>query len=240
MGHLAKNPFEGAGVKIPKAEKRKKPVPAEATVTAFFDWVRTRYPQWVALHALLRLKAVSASRTADLCQLKTDQLRAGRLAFTADIVKTKEERSLPLPPDLFETLRGVAGPVWLWEGDFYAGIRLYRPSKNVLPKSFNWKTVYFVVNNVFREFSEAHPDHPPLTPHAFRRRAITLTVQATGSVDAAAAAIGVHAQTARAHYLDATRAFDTDATLLRAMAALDAPAGGSHALDAPKFDDLPT
>ena len=222
--YLSSNPF--TGVKAPKGEKRRKAVPTEATVQTFFTWVKARYPEWTALHALLRLKAVSASRTADLCQLKTDQLKNGRLTFTADIVKTAEERSLPLPADLYATLKVVAGPVWLWEGQFFEGQKQFRPSKNKPVKAFTWKGVKWTVENLFREFAERHPDVPPLTPHALRRRAITLTVQATGSVDAAASAIGVNAQTARAHYLDTTRAFDTDATLLKTMEALDGVSGG--------------
>jgi hypothetical protein len=77
--------------------------------------------------------------------------------------------------------------------------------------------VYVVVNNIFREFNEANPDQPRFTPHALRRRAITATVKATGSVDAAATAIGVHPQTARSHYLDAQQAFDT-ADIMRKVA----------------------
>lgn len=218
LGYANRNPWHGH--KAPKAEHTRKPVPTEDDTNHFFAWVHARYPHWHALHALLELKAISASRTADVCQLKTVQLKGGRLTFTADIVKTKEGRSLPLPEDLFATLTQVAGTVYLWEGAFWQGIKDYRKQSNGLPAQFAWKTAYTVVCNIFKEYSEAHPDRPRFTAHGLRRRAITLTVQATGSVDAAATAIGVHPQTARTHYLDAQRAFDTDETMKRVAEAL--------------------
>lgn len=49
-----------------------------------------------------------------------------------------------------------------------------------------------------------------MTPHSFRRRAITLIATATQSIDATAQAIGVSPATARRYYLDAQRAFNTD------------------------------
>ena len=217
LGHVATNPWHG--VKAPKGERTRKPVPTEGDTTEFFDWVHARYPGWAALHALLELKCVSACRTADVCQLRTAQLRGGKLTFGADQTKTKESRSLPLPPGLFAALSGVAGPVHLWE-NLFRQIPAYRKASNGYPDAFSWRTVYYVVNNLFREYSDAHPGRPRFTPHALRRRAITLTVAATGSVDAAASAIGVHPQTARSYYLDAKRAFDTDDVMRKVAEAL--------------------
>lgn len=218
LGYTSRNPWHG--VRVPKAEKHRKPVPSEDETTEFFAWVRSRYPEWRSLHALLELKAVSACRTADVCQLRADQLGDGRLTFGAGQSKTKVARSLPLPAALFATLKAVAGPGHLWEGEFWEGIKRFRKQSNGLPPSFTWRTVYAVVNNLFREFNDSRPDRPRFTPHGLRRRAITVTVAATGSVDAAAVAIGVHAQTARAHYLDAERAFQTDEVMAKVAEAL--------------------
>ncbi|MCE9560575.1 MAG: hypothetical protein K8U57_00840 [Planctomycetes bacterium] len=217
LGYLSKNLWRG--VKAPKAEHTRKPVPTEEETTAFFSWVHSRYPQWKSLHALLELKAISASRTADVCQIKTEQLRGGHLTFAAATTKTKVARSLPLPDELSRTLTAVAGKEHLWE-KLFSEIPKYRKSSNGYPDSFSWKTVYFVVNNLFREFNEAHPDKPHFNAHGLRRRAITATVAATGSVDAAASAIGVHPQTARAHYLDAQKAFQTDEVMKKVAEAL--------------------
>ncbi|OWK46588.1 hypothetical protein FRUB_00287 [Fimbriiglobus ruber] len=50
LGHMAKNPWHG--IKAPKAEKTKKPVPTEDETTTLFTWVHSRYPEWKSLHAL--------------------------------------------------------------------------------------------------------------------------------------------------------------------------------------------
>lgn len=222
-GHLldlslvAENPWKA--VRKPQVEKKRKPVPAEADIDGFFGWVRRRYPSWERLHALLALKAVSGCRTLDLCQLRSDQLRDGRMVWEPGQTKNKEGRAVLLQDDLYQTLRRLAGPVHLWEG-FVDDLRRFRPSTNRPVTAFKPATVRWVVNNIFREFAEAHPDRPRLSPHALRRRAVTLTAMATQSVDAAAGAIGIDAQTARSYYLDAQRAFDADEVFRRAAAVL--------------------
>lgn len=207
LGYISRNLFHG--VKVPKADKTPKYVPTEDDVSEFFGWLHTRYPEWRSLHALVTLKAVTASRTADVCKLKTTNLTADGVTFTPDIVKTKEARSVPLPSELLATLKAVAGPVHLWEGEFWEGLKKFRKQSNGLPESFQWHTVYVVVNNIFREFSDQHPDRPRFNPHALRRRAITVAVMETGSIDQGAKIAGVHQQTASNHYLDHKRAFDT-------------------------------
>ncbi|MBA4068012.1 MAG: hypothetical protein C0501_30770 [Isosphaera sp.] len=212
LGRLAKNLWKG--VRAPKGERARKPAPTADDVRVFFEWARARYPDWASLHALLELKLVSGCRTADVCRLRTGQLSGGSLTFSPDVVKTKEARSLPLPARLAAALRAVAGPVHLWEG-LFADIPKYRKASNGYPPAFSWRTVYHVVNNLFREYREAHPDRPGLSPHGLRRRAVTAAVRELGSADAAALALGLHAQTARAHYLDASQAFETDAAMRR-------------------------
>ena len=73
------------------------------------------------------------------------------------------------------------------------------------------------MNNIFREYCEKHPDKANLTPHSMRRRAITITVTATQSVDATESAIGLNPATARRYYLDNQRAFNTDEYLPQAV-----------------------
>ncbi len=219
LGHLPRNPWHDAP--RVKVKKVKKDAPTEEQFNHFYQWLKSRYPQWHALHALVETKAVTGCRTADLCQLATCQLQRGGLTFTADTTKTGEARTRPLPPDLYGTLRQVAGPTFVWEGAFWQGIRQFRKQSNGLPPAFRWQTVYQVVNNLFAEYSTAHPDRPKLTPHALRRRAITLAVVGLGgNVDAAANVIGVSPQTARAAYLDTVQAFNADADMRRVMEAL--------------------
>lgn len=219
LGYMGSNPWKG--IKAPKGERTRKPVPTEDEARRFFAYVTERFPGWVALQALLNLKAISACRTADVCQIKTADISPeGVLTFRAGITKTKEARTLPLPEDLVKTLKSVAGPVWLWEG-LFRELPKYRKQSNGLPEGFDWRTVYRVITNIFREYNEGpNAGKPKFNAHGLRRRAITLTVQATGSVDAAAQAIGVNPATARAHYLDASRAFDSAAVMRKVAGAL--------------------
>lgn len=207
LGYVREHPWKS--VRKPQTDKVRKAVPTEDEIATFFAWVHTRYPRWERLHALLELKALTGCRSLDLCQLRSDQLRDGRVVWTADQTKQREGRAVLLPDDLFATIRRLAGPVYLWEG-VLTDLREFRPSKNRMPVRFDPKTVFWVMNNIFREFAEAHPDKRHLTPHALRRRAITLTVTATQSVDATAQAIGLNPATARRYYLDSQRAFNTD------------------------------
>jgi integrase len=211
------NPWKD--VRPPKTDKKRKPVPEEADIESFFAWVRKRYPKWERLHAILELKAMSGCRTLDIVQLRSEQLRAGRVVWTPNQTKQREGRAVLVPDELFGRLVRIAGPVYLWEG-FLEDLKEYRPSKNRPPEKFDPMTVYWVLGNIFREYSDAHPGRRRLTPHALRRRAITLVTVTTQSVDATAAAIGINPATARAYYLDAQRAFNTDEVFKNTAGAL--------------------
>jgi integrase len=233
LGHAKENPWKS--LRKPQLEKKRKPTPNEEDVTAFFAWVHSRYPNWTRLHALLELKAVSGCRTFDLCQLRSNQLKNGRITWAAHQTKTKEDRSVLLPNDLFDTLKSGAGKTFLWE-EWPTDLARFRPSRNKYSPEFQPRTVYFVVNNLFREYAEEHPDRPRLTPHSLRRRAITLTVLATQNVDQTAQAIGINPMTARAYYLDAKRAIDTD-DVFRKVADLLRPNTSTD--PTPSTDDSP-
>ena len=95
----------------------------------------------------------------------------------------------------------------------FSGIPTHRPGPNPIPPAFTAKTVYWVVNNICREYSEAFPERPRFKPHGLRRKAITTLAMLTGNVDLTAQALGLNPSTARAHYLDAKAAFDGDAAM---------------------------
>lgn len=207
LAHVQGNPW--TGVEVPKGEKKLPYVPTAEEMQKFFAYIHTRYPHWERLHALLHLKLHSASRTADISQLKTAQIANQRFVFEAKQTKTKTERVVPLPKDLFDTLRRIAGKEWLWDG-WNDDLRKFRPGRNPIPETFQAETVQCVLENIFREYSDSHPDIPRLSPHDFRRRAITSMVEITGSVDAAAELLGVTVQTIRNNYLDPKQAFETN------------------------------
>jgi hypothetical protein len=212
LGYVRANPWEE--VAPPPLVRKTPDVPADDTVAAFFAYLAERFPKWPTLRLFCELKALSACRTFDLCQLRSDQVRGGRLVFDADQVKGRAGRSLPLPADLSAALEAVKGKAYLWER-FPAEAAAHRKARGrgagAHAGGFDPRSLAHTIGNVFREFNRSRPGRPRLLPHGLRRRAITLATLATQSVDAAAQAIGVNPATARAHYLDARRAFDSDA-----------------------------
>lgn len=221
LGYVKDNPWQN--ISKPEVERKRKPVPTEDQVNHFFGWIGTRYPGWTLLRLFLELKALSGCRTLDICQLLTSQLRDGRIVWEPHQTKHKQGRAVLLPKDLYRSLQRCAGPVHLWERFVDDALR-YRPARRP-PARFSPETIYHSVSNIFREYNEAHPNRPRLSPHALRRRAITLTAMATGSVDQTAQAIGIDPQTARTYYLDAQRAFDADEVFRKVAGLLRPPAG---------------
>ncbi len=230
LGYVSTNPWKA--VRKPNTDKVRKHVPTEDETGAFMAWVLARYPAWERLHALLNLKAVSGCRSTDLCGLRTDQLRDGRVVWTADQTKQREGRSVLVPAELFAALKRVAGPIHLWE-HWPEDLKKFRSSRNQAGKAFSARTVFWSMGNIFRASAEAHPNRPWLTPHALRRRAITLTVSLTQSVDATTQAIGLNPATARKYYLDSQRAFDTDEVFRRVAGTLLPKAVPSSSVPSP-------
>ncbi|MBP3954933.1 hypothetical protein J8F10_06515 [Gemmata sp. G18] len=207
LGYAKENPWKA--VRKPQVDKVRKAVPTEDTMTQFFAWVKGRYPDWHALHAFLDLKSLAGCRLKDICVLDSNQVKAGRVVWTAAQVKQREGRSVLLPDDLSQTLTRVAGAVYLWQG-IIDGLGTFRRSKRHKAYASPKKTVYEVISNIFREYSNEHPEQPRLNTHALRRRAITLVVAATQNIDQTSQAIGITSACARGYYLDAQKAFQTD------------------------------
>jgi hypothetical protein len=94
------------------------------------------------------------------------------------------------------------------------------PSRTRNRDTFDPQTLYWAVSNIFREYNTAHPG-ARVKPHNLRKRASTLTTVAAKSVDETARAVGIDPQTVRRYYLDAERAFDSDAPLTKMAHVLD-------------------
>jgi integrase len=222
LGYVATNPF--AAVAYPEVEQKVVVIPAEDSVGKLLNWMNARYPDWELLHLFTKVKMLTGCRLLDLCSAESSQLKNGILTFTPSTTKTKKLRSVPLPADLAARLEAIKGKKYLWE-QFAEDAKTYRPGKRCPPTGvFSIRTWYWAVSNIFREYNEQHPTAKVRT-HDLRKRAITLTTLATGSVDATAQAIGLDAQTARRYYVDAQRAFDGHAVMQK-MAGVLLPNSG--------------
>ncbi len=170
------------------------------------------------MSVFLRVKSLAGCRTLDLCSVEAKQFKMGTLTITHDQDKTARERQIPLPTGLANRLETIRGKVFLWER--YTPETQERDSRATA--EFRPELLAMAVRRLFVQYAEKFPDRTHLRPHDLRRRAITLTVKATGSIDAAAAALGVRADTASRHYLDSAKAFDS-AELMRKMAGVLLP-----------------
>ena len=234
-GFASVNPWDdSSSLNLPKPQRKPPVAPTDDDVKELLEYLSARYPDWPDPVLWVQVKELAGCRTLDLCSLRSDQLKDGRLTFDASQTKTHTARSVPLPADLFGALRAIAGPVYLWEQFVPNARRVRSPrGKSVLRSrdDFSPVAVDNVMSNLFKEFN-THPNRkgrPRLTPHGLRRKAITTAVVLSGgSADAAAAAIGLHPLTARAHYLDLKQAFDADA-LFAKMADVYAKRGDREA-----------
>lgn len=161
------NPW--ASVRKAETDETQTESPAEEHVVEFFAWAKARYPEWERLHTLLELKALSACRTSDICKLRSDQLKVGHVVWTPDIIKKRKGRVVLVPDDLFARLKRLAGPIFLWEG-IVEDLAKWRPSKNRPVTEFTPKSLFYVVNNIFKEWGKTHLDKKLVTPHSLRRR----------------------------------------------------------------------
>jgi integrase len=205
-GYVTDNPWRD--VPYPNTPRGKRVrVPDEETVKEFFVWLEKKHPGWALPRLFVEAKMLAGCRTLDLCKAKTADLGADTLTLAAEATKTREARTVPLPKELLDELRRVAGPVWLWERSVEES-KQYRPNprtQNVTeydPSSWRW-----TMQNVFKEFNRGRPEKARLRLHDLRARAITLVAAYTQSVDATAAAMGLDTQTAW-HYVDAGRVFN--------------------------------
>lgn len=106
------NPF--ADVESPRYDKAPARYIAEDEEQALFKWLTERW-QWRLPLLFLEIKAAIGCRIGELSSALSLNLREGRLYFPADATKGREERACLLPPALFDELRAIAGPTYVFE-----------------------------------------------------------------------------------------------------------------------------
>lgn len=203
--YVAANPW--LQVTRPTVPKRPPVIPTERDVSDFYAWLEKKYPGWKLARLFVEVKALSGCRLRDLCEVRSSQLdtETNTLTILASQNKTHCERCMPLPPDVVLSLWAISGKTYLWE-QYLADSRTRRPgSKNMSIGEFDPGLMYNAMKSIFRAFKATGGK---LKSHGLRKRAITLTVLSTQSVDQTAAAIGIDPATARKYYLDANLAFD--------------------------------
>jgi integrase len=204
MKYATTNPFD----KVPRPTLDPKPptAPTEDDFANLFTWVDGL--KWELMSVFVRVKSLAGCRTSDLCQLRSYQFdaKSRTLTILATQDKTNKSRTIPLPESLAKRLDAIRGKTYLWEA-YTSSIREHTNDPRAATE-FTPQRLAMAVRRLFVKYAKAFPERP-IMPHDLRRRAITQTVKACGSVDMAGDMLGVTAATARKHYLDSKQAFDT-------------------------------
>lgn len=196
------NPWDA--VELPKLDALPIRTLTADQVTAFFDWLRNRWHGWELPTLFFETKAVTGCRMGDLCGVRSKDLRDGKLYFTAETTKGRRQRVAVLPADLYQSLKKLAGRIYLWESyPTRLGEYLKRrgvPTHRIVPKFDPQRLAWWAKDEV-DDFNREHPESPRMKSHDFRKRAVTEAHRAGLDVDTAAAAVGMSPATARAYYL---------------------------------------
>ena len=238
MGVVASNPW--ADVPYPETTSKPVSIPTEDHFKFFTGWLDERYPNWSLPSLFVRVKALAGCRTADLCQVTSDNVKDGTLTITANADKTHRQRTVPLPADVFDQLEAIKGETYLWESFTQGAKANRRGSRTRNPETFTPDKLKNAMQNIFREYREEHPDKT-VKAHDFRKRAVTLTTLATGgNVDESSLACGVTPQTARRYYNDSSKSSKASDLLAKMAGVLDTVTKPSPNVTKPRTPSNPT
>ena len=206
------NPFEK--VAPPELDRHEVKYVRKEDTAAFFRWLAERFPGWAMPKLFFSVKALTACRLEDICQLRSEQLRDGRLVFTADTTKNRSERYAILPAELYAALDAYKGDVYLWER--------YPPELIAANKARGWPThrqnpefspkrLYLWVVQLMQGYQ--NQTGAELSSHDFRRAAFTRAAENDVHPKRAAAAFDVTAETMMKYYTATEKKQTADAVL---------------------------
>ena len=201
-----------------RAGSARSQVCAAGNLSDFLAWVEGRYPGWRMPHLFFSVKALTACRLEDICGLRSEQLREGRLVFEADQTKNRSERYAILPENIFTELVAYAGETYLWER--------YRPDSRSrksasrhcvlddfsVPRFVGW--IIAVMHNYQKQTGK------DLSSHDFRKAAFTRASEADIHPKRAAVAFDVTAETMLKYYTATEKKRTADDVLVGLQEAL--------------------
>ena len=202
LEYLSQNPWED--IAPPKLDKLTPRYLSAEEIQAFFLWLNERWKGWRLPVLFFTVKGMLGNRISELVSLRSEQLQEGRIVFSADETKSREERKAILPADIFTELKTLAGPIYVWEV-FPAQLvqkltELEKPNgklkRDFSPSRFRWW-----LQDEIDDYCKAHPTVKRFSAHAFRKRAMTEAYKLGIPLEKAAVAFGCNPNTMRQHYL---------------------------------------
>ena len=200
---LDENPF--SDVAPPRQEKRPPRVIEPNELEEFLKWLAAKCGKWRLPILVLEVKSLTGCRIGELASASTASLKDGRLCFEAVTTKGRKQRSVRLPPALYEELKKLAGPSFVFE-KFSEQLRSFhlKRGKTRSAQMVRTFTPHRLVNwleDRVVEYLKAHPKVMKFKLHNFRGTAMSRARMAGVSYDDAAVAFGCNPQTMRQHYI---------------------------------------
>jgi integrase len=193
------NPFEH--VSAPELDRHEVKFVRTGDVSAFYGWLGERFPGWAMPKLFFTVKAMTACRLDDLCRLRSEQLRDGRLMFPADVTKNRCERYAPLPDDVYEDLDAYKGEEYLWERYPAELIAVNKrkgfPTHRQKP-GFDPRRLYLWVVQIMQAYQ--NQTGSDLSSHDFRKAAFTRAAERDIHPKRAAVAFDVTPETMLRYY----------------------------------------
>lgn len=217
-GILAANPFEG--VDPPKVDRRDPRIIGRQERDALMTWLAEMWDRWRLPLLFLEVKAGVGCRIRELAGLRTDRLRDGRLTFDADSAKGRKTRHSKVPTALFEELRAIAGPEFVFERfpDQLRDLLLKRGRPHQAGRvkfPFDPNRLVNWLQDRVVEFRRAHPEIPRFKLHNFRGTAMSRAMESGANYNEASIAFGCHPETMRKNYLKFNETAISDAVMDR-------------------------
>jgi integrase len=197
MHLLSGNPFEH--VEQPEMDRHEVKYVKREDLLAFLAWLEVRYAGWRMPRLFFNVKAMTGCRLEDICNLRSEQLKEGRLVFEADQTKNRSERYALLPAEVYAELDAYKGETYLWER-YPAELKQYvrGTSKHQVILEFSTRRLYTWIVALLRDYQkETGRD---LSSHDFRRAAFTRAAEADIHPKRAAVAFDVTAETMLKYY----------------------------------------
>ena len=203
---LTHNPWEG--VEEPKTDKPRPRILTIEEEEHFFDWLAGCWGSWRLPVLFLQVKAAIGCRMLELCLVRSVDLRDGRLNLESETCKGRKDRQSKLPEELYEELKSLAGPIYLWErfAEQLRSVYVARKESHhaVAMKDFDPKRFKRWIQKEKEEYLLAHKGDPEVRHfklHNLRGTAMSRAKQAGATYDQASIASGCHPETMRKHYL---------------------------------------
>jgi hypothetical protein len=200
---LESNPF--AGVEPPKYEKKPPRVISPEEETAFLTWLARKVGKWRLPFLFLEVKSLTGCRIGELAKAPSENLREGRLYFEAVTTKGRKQRAVKLPEALYDELKKLAGPAFVFE-KFSQQLRSFYQKKGKnryvpMVKDFGPGRLVNWLEDRVVGYLKANPKAKKFKLHNFRGTAMSKARMAGVSYDDAAIAFGCNSQTMRQHYM---------------------------------------